>query len=363
MQYSTFYAKLTPNGAVAGTKYSVSVAGVTAIVDGQKIYGSTAIYFAIKPKSSGTATITFRNDTTGDIIGTRQIVIRSTTLAKPTYTLSASATSVNEGGTVTFTVDTTDVLVNTNIPYTITGVSLTDISLPSLTGNAVVLQNGQAVVVCAITDDGLTEGVETLLFTLDGKGLSKTVTINDTSIQRTYSYGLYKDTTDTTEITNFGIRDGGSVVFRVGKYVKTGDSAGTSFNGFTLPHDTIIYHDLPIIGELISDDLYIKGIKLDVFIFDGSYFDPIIQNYDYMNYHLGGKNISRYLINLDYLSYRMKFTNLENGDVRYSNNTYQLDAPNSDSTNIFGISQETRDVILNNLLIPGHRVRVELEYL
>lgn len=205
MIYDTFYAKLVPNGAVTGTKYSVSISGVTAIVDGQKTYTGADMYFAITPKSSGNATVTFRNDTTGDVIGTRPILIRSTTLAVPTYTLTASATSVNEGGTVTFSIDTSDVTVGTNIAYAITGVSVADINLASLTGNFSVTANGTALLPIKIIEDNTLEGPETLTLTLDGKGLSKSVTINDTSnIKYTgtvFEVGIWEQDTN---ITHYG---------------------------------------------------------------------------------------------------------------------------------------------------------------
>ena len=225
MIYDTFYAKLVPNGAVTGTKYSVSISGVTAIVDGQKTYTGADMYYAITPKSSGNATVTFRNDTTGDVIGTRPILIRSTTLAVPTYTLTASATSVNEGGTVTFSIDTSDVPVGTNIAYAITGVSVADISLGSLTGNFVVTADGSADLPITITNDALSEGTETLTLTLTGKGLSKAVTINDTSLTPTYNVGWYSNSTGTTAITN---ANEGSTAYLV---VKTTNVA----NGTVLP--------------------------------------------------------------------------------------------------------------------------------
>lgn len=208
MKYSTFYAKLTPNGAVSGTVFSISVTGITAVTDGQKTYGTTPLYFAITPKSSGMATVTFKNDTTGDIIGTKTIMVRSNTLANPTYDLNVSATSVNEGGTITFTVDTSDVSVNTNIPYTITGVSLSDIDLPSLTGNFKVTSNGTASLPIKIIEDNTLEGLETLTLTLDGKDLSKSVTINDTSnIKYTgtvFEVGIWEQDPN---ITHYGYSD------------------------------------------------------------------------------------------------------------------------------------------------------------
>ena len=225
MKYSTFYAKLTPNGAGSGTVFSISVTGITAVTDGQKTYGTTPLYFAITPKSSGMATVTFKNDTTGDIIGTKTIMVRSNTLANQTYDLTASATSVNEGGTVTFSIDTSDVPVGTNIAYAITGVSVADISLGSLTGNFVVTADGSADLPITITNDALSEGTETLTLTLTGKGLSKAVTINDTSLTPTYNVGWYSNSTGTTAITN---ANEGSTAYLV---VKTTNVA----NGTVLP--------------------------------------------------------------------------------------------------------------------------------
>ena len=205
MQYSTFYAKLTPNGAVNGTRYSISITGITwEGTNGLVTYSGAPLYFTIKPKSSGLATVTFKNETTGDIIGSKQILVRSTTLAKPTYSLAASATSVNEGGSVNFTLDTSDVPQTTNVPYTITGVSVDDISLNSLKGNFTIGADGKSVLPISIVADELTEGTETLTVTLDQvAGLSKSVTINDTSKTPSYVINWHGDAEgNSTVLTN-----------------------------------------------------------------------------------------------------------------------------------------------------------------
>lgn len=270
MNYSTFYAKLTPNGAAAGTKYSVSVSGITAIVEGQKTYSGQAMYFAITPKSSGNAVITFKNDTLNEVIGTRPILIRDTVLAKPTYSLSASATTVNEGGTVTFSIDTSDVPVGTNIAYAITGVSVADISLGSLTGNFVVTADGSADLPITITNDALSEGTETLTLTLTDKGLSKAVTINDTSLTPTYDVGWYSNSTGTMVITN---ANEGSTAYLVVKTTNVANStilpvtlSGTGVNAsdFTtgaLTGNITINNNIGYLTYVLNNDLATEGAE------------------------------------------------------------------------------------------------------
>lgn len=236
MIYDTFYAKLVPNGAVTGTKYSVSISGVTAIVGSQKTYTGADMYFAITPKSSGNAIVTFKNDTTGDIIGTRNILVRSTTRAKPTYKLTASATTVNEGGTVTFTLDTSDILPNTNIGYRISGVSVEDISLSSLTGNFKIGSDGTSTLAITLLEDLITEGDEILRLELTTDNtIFKEVTIKDTSVNAAYS---------------------GSATFKAGTY---STAPGVYQRGFIYYPSTSI-----IVGEEINDTIKFNNQLVDL---------------------------------------------------------------------------------------------------
>ncbi len=98
-----------------------------------------------------------------------------------TYSLTASATSVNEGGSVTFTLTTTNVLSSTNVNYTISGVSNSDLSSGSLTGNFLV-NNNKATLTLTLVSDTTTEGVETITLSLTNGKASVIVTANDTSL-------------------------------------------------------------------------------------------------------------------------------------------------------------------------------------
>ena len=99
-------------------------------------------------------------------------------------TLSSSATTVNEGCPVVFTVESTNVNTGDTIPYTITGVSSDDLDGASLTGNFTFGTEQCSNTLTAtqsfnISADGNTEG-ETMTMTLDGLGIVKSVTIDDT---------------------------------------------------------------------------------------------------------------------------------------------------------------------------------------
>ena len=346
MLYSTFYARLVPNGAATGTKFSVSVSGISAVVEATKTWSSGALLFSIKPKSSGQATVTFKNDTTGDIIGTKTIMVRSNTLANPTYDLNVSATSVNEGGTITFSIDTSDVPVGTNIAYAITGVSVADISLGSLTGNFVVSADGSADLPITITNDALSEGTETLTLTLTGKGLSKAVTINDTSLVTTYAVGVYGTTSSSIEITEAYYDVDNAFIFTVGQWY---DSANNSYvRGYIAANGT---------GAIVENNLYIDGIKFNPDQANGNYLDPITGSINYVAYILTGTpgiNFSD--------DFRFKLTNLNNGNTYYSGNGFDVVVVNN-QTLLAANSPEHRDIILANLLIVGNNVKLEIERL
>ena len=102
----------------------------------------------------------------------------------PTYTLTASQNSVDEGEQVTFNLTTTGIAQGTAVAWNITGIQSADISPNALTGQFVVGADGKASKTITIVADEVTEGTETLKFALtyiSNKFVN--VTISDTSIQ------------------------------------------------------------------------------------------------------------------------------------------------------------------------------------
>jgi Ca2+-binding RTX toxin-like protein len=93
----------------------------------------------------------------------------------PSYVLSSVSTSADEGGTATFTLSTTNVAAGTSVPYTITGVSVSDVVGGQLSGAVNVGTNGQATISVPLVADLFTEGPETLTVTAGGQSASVTV--------------------------------------------------------------------------------------------------------------------------------------------------------------------------------------------
>ena len=97
----------------------------------------------------------------------------------PTYKITPSSLSINEGETISFLINTTNLFPNTVLNYTITGLSSSDISNGQTTGTAVVDANGSSTVKITLLNDNFTEGNETL--TLNIEGVQSSVTVVDTS--------------------------------------------------------------------------------------------------------------------------------------------------------------------------------------
>jgi len=99
----------------------------------------------------------------------------------PTYTLTSTASAVDEGQSFTITLQTTNVVNGTIIPFTITGVTSADISDASLVDNFIVGSTMQKTYTAA-EDNLFDDGNDTFRLTLnDQTGVSIAVTINDTS--------------------------------------------------------------------------------------------------------------------------------------------------------------------------------------
>lgn len=120
------------------------------------------------------------------------------------YTLTSSVEAVNEGGEVTFFLQTQNVSALTPVPYTVTGITTADLAsdqIDGLTGNFVSgsLQGSKTSITFKLKNDYTADGTETITVTLTGKGVSKSVTVNDTSTAPTAYQVLIEDNQYSTE--------------------------------------------------------------------------------------------------------------------------------------------------------------------
>ena len=96
------------------------------------------------------------------------------------YTITANSQNASEGSNAIFLVSSTGAAVGTSVPYSISGVSASDIVGGLLTGTAILDTSGKATISIGMTSDSTTEGTETITITAGGKTAS--TLINDTSI-------------------------------------------------------------------------------------------------------------------------------------------------------------------------------------
>jgi len=156
------------------------------------------------------------------------ITINDTSVAPtPTYSLTRSVTSVNEGGSFSITFATNQA---GSFGYTITGVSSADINGASLTGT---ISNGSTLNY-SVTADTTTEGAETFNISLDNGQASTSVTINDTSITPAPTYSLTRSAASVNEggsfTISFSTNQAGSFAYTISG-VSSSDIGGASLTG------------------------------------------------------------------------------------------------------------------------------------
>ncbi|NTU57999.1 MAG: hypothetical protein HGB00_03655 [Chlorobiaceae bacterium] len=104
------------------------------------------------------------------------------TAVAATYELTAGAASVNEGGTIVFTLDTTHVPAGTSLNYTLTGIEASRIDGGLLNGTVTVTADGTATITVKVLENHFTDGTDTLGVSVNGGAATASVTVNDTSV-------------------------------------------------------------------------------------------------------------------------------------------------------------------------------------
>jgi len=215
---------LAATNVAAGTQQAYTITGVNSA---DVVGGSLSGVATIGADGKATISVTLAADATTEgaetltvsVAGkTASATVNDTSIAPvPTYALAADAASVNEGGTATFVLATTNVAAGSSFDYTITGVSAADVTGGKLSGSAIVGADGKAVISVGTVADSLTEGAETMTVSVAGK--SAAVTVADTSTTPVPTYALAADAAS--------VNEGGTAIFRL---TTTNVAAGSKFD-------------------------------------------------------------------------------------------------------------------------------------
>jgi len=192
---------LTVNYGITGTAVAGDYSGATPGTDKTITFAanSATATLAIDPtadttiETDETVALTLASGT-GYTIGTTTAVVGTISnddTPTPTYILTPSATSVNEGSSISYNLTTTNVASGTSLYYQFsgTGTNAADFSTGTTSGTEVVGTNGQLSISRTLVADKTTEGTESLtlrVFTDAGAttalATNSAVTVNDTSL-------------------------------------------------------------------------------------------------------------------------------------------------------------------------------------
>lgn len=192
----------------------------------------------------------------------------------PTYSITESSTSVNEGASVTFTILTTDVADGTVLYYAINGtVSSADFTDASLSGSVTVSGDSASFTKTLVNDLSRdnTEGTETFEVELRTSSItgtivatSNTITVSDTSFA---SYTLTQSSTSVSEgdtvtftVNTVGIPDGTTLYYTTSGSVSSSDISSTS-GSFVINSDTGSF-TLSVIEDILVESS--ETLEVDV---------------------------------------------------------------------------------------------------
>lgn len=208
------------------------------------------------------------NSTSGDIVASTSVTVNDTTLT-PTATCTPNLSSINEGVSVTFTVNTTNFPSGTLEWEAVLSADMESTDISATSGTVSISGSTGSIVITA-TSDGLTETGQTESFQIkiinspDGDGqtlvTSSAVTINDTSTGTPEPQGT-DITSSFYEISNRFIASDtymGNTADYTGPYdvgeVQTNfTGSGRVYIGVKVTASTTFYNDVPIAGvQVIS---------------------------------------------------------------------------------------------------------------
>jgi hypothetical protein len=160
----------------------------------------------------------------------------------PSYSIRPNVTLVNEGGTITYTVNTDNIINGTVLYWKNIGSSIASDFSDSTNSGSVTITNNVGIVIRQVREDTTTEGSETIILQLltgsiNGTPVATadTVSINDTSLTP-ISYSITSNTPSQDEglpvifnITTVGVPTG-TIVYWINVGTTTGNDFDSSIN-------------------------------------------------------------------------------------------------------------------------------------
>ena len=169
----------TDNILVTRKDYAGTVVGSFMVPAGQVVYGEKYFTDTLEASADVKASKT--------AYSSMMSFVGQTADPLPTYTVSVSASAVDEGGNFTVTLSTTNIDDGTQFNYVLSGTGITtaDFTSGSLNGT-VTISNNAASFTQTVVEDTLTEGTETVTIkfydaSMNYVGNTVTVSLNDTS--------------------------------------------------------------------------------------------------------------------------------------------------------------------------------------
>jgi hypothetical protein len=279
---------VTTTNVQAGTTLSYVVTGVQA----NDVTGGLSGIVQIDASGKATINVPTTADKTTEGDETLSVTLQSKsasvtlkdTSTDPTYAVAANQISVNEGGTATFIVTTTNVQAGTLLNYTLSGVSATDVVSGALSGQVTVGLDGTAIISVTLAPDRTTEGQETLTASVQGKTAS--TLIIDTSTDPTYAIAANQNSVNEGDTASFTVTTTNVASGTTLNYTITGVSA-TDITGGSLSGSVQIGTDgraqinVPIAADKTTEgpetmivSLPLQGRSASTAIVDFSRADP-----------------------------------------------------------------------------------------
>ena len=199
----------------------------------------------------------------------------------PVYSLGISTTTVNEGGSVNFTINTLNVGAGATLYYSTSGtVSSADFSNNSLTGSFSIIGTGATTGVATVTrtiaNDFLTESSETFSFVLRTNSTSGTVVATSSTItvvDLVPSYSVTPSTNSVNEggsvnftINTVNVGSGATLYYSTGGSMEAADFSNNSLTGSFSIIGTGATTGVATVTRTIANDVNTEGNETFTFV-------------------------------------------------------------------------------------------------